>query len=97
MPDSSEEFYRIQKLPPYVFAVLNEKCAQARAEKIDVIDLGMGNPDGPTPRVVVKKLIEEARNARNHRYSASRGIGALRQEIVRRYSAELRCGTRRRP
>jgi alanine-synthesizing transaminase len=87
MPDANEEFYRIQKLPPYVFAVLNEKCAQARAEKIDVIDLGMGNPDGATPRPVVKKLIEEARQARNHRYSASRGIAPLRHEIVRRYRA----------
>jgi alanine-synthesizing transaminase len=85
MPDATEEFYRIQKLPPYVFAVLNEKCAQARAEQIDVIDLGMGNPDGATPRLVVKKLIEEARHARNHRYSASRGIVPLRHEIVRRY------------
>jgi len=87
MPDTADEFYRIQKLPPYVFAVLNEKCAQARVEGIDIIDLGMGNPDGATPRPVVKKLIEEARQARNHRYSASRGIGLLRQEIVRRYSA----------
>src|SRR5215472_910212 len=85
MLDATEEFYRIQKLPPYVFAVLNEKCAQARAEQIDVIDLGMGNPDGATPRPVVKKLIEEARQARNHRYSASRGIVPLRHEIVRRY------------
>jgi alanine-synthesizing transaminase len=82
---SAEEFYRIQKLPPYVFAVLNEKCAHARAAGIDVIDLGMGNPDGATPRPVVRKLIEEARQPRNHRYSASRGIAILRQEIARRY------------
>ena len=87
MADSSEEFYRIQKLPPYVFAVLNEKCAQARAAGIDVIDLGMGNPDGATPRPVVKRLIEEARHAHNHRYSASRGIETLREGIVRRYRA----------
>lgn len=87
MADSSEEFYRIQKLPPYVFAVLNEKCAHARAAGIEVIDLGMGNPDGATPRLVVKRLIEEARQARNHRYSASRGIEVLRQQIVRRYRA----------
>ncbi len=85
MADTAEEFYRIEKLPPYVFAVLNEKCAIARAEGIDVIDLGMGNPDGPTPRPVVKKLIEESRHARNHRYSASRGITPLRHAIVRRY------------
>jgi alanine-synthesizing transaminase len=84
---TSEEFYRIQKLPPYVFAVINEMRAKARAAQIDVIDLGMGNPDGATPRVVVNKLIEAARNARNHRYSQSRGIPKLREEITRRYLA----------
>ncbi len=85
MPDSSDEFYRIQKLPPYVFAVINEMRAKARAAQIDVIDLGMGNPDGATPRIIVNKLIEAARNARNHRYSQSRGIPKLREEITRRY------------
>jgi len=85
MPENSEEFYRIKKLPPYVFAVINEMRAKARAAQIDVIDLGMGNPDGATPRVVVNKLIEAARNARNHRYSQSRGIPRLREEIVHRY------------
>ena len=85
MPDSSDEFYRIQKLPPYVFAVINEMRAKARAAQIDVIDLGMGNPDGATPRPIVNKLIEAARNARNHRYSQSRGIPRLREEITRRY------------
>ena len=87
MPDSSDEFYRIQKLPPYVFAVINEMRAKARAAQIDVIDLGMGNPDGATPRAIVNKLIEAARNARNHRYSQSRGIPKLREEITRRYQA----------
>ncbi len=87
MPDSSDEFYRIQKLPPYVFAVINEMRAKARAAQIDVIDLGMGNPDGATPRPIVNKLIEAARNARNHRYSQSRGIPKLREEITRRYQA----------
>jgi alanine-synthesizing transaminase len=87
MPEISEEFYRIQKLPPYVFAVINEMRAKARAAQIDVIDLGMGNPDGATPRVVVNKMIEAARNARNHRYSQSRGIPRLREEIVHRYQA----------
>jgi len=82
---NSEEFYRIQKLPPYVFAVINEMRAKARAAQIDVIDLGMGNPDGATPRVVVNKLVEAARNARNHRYSQSRGIPRLREEIANRY------------
>ncbi|MBS1856808.1 MAG: aminotransferase class I/II-fold pyridoxal phosphate-dependent enzyme [Acidobacteria bacterium] len=85
MPQNSEEFYRISKLPPYVFAVINEMRARARAEQIDVIDLGMGNPDGASPRVVVNKLIEAARLPRNHRYSISRGIPKLREEIVKRY------------
>src|SRR5579871_4839456 len=85
MPGSSDDYYRIQKLPPYVFAVINEMRAKARAAQIDVIDLGMGNPDGATPRAVVNKLVEAARNPRNHRYSQSRGIPKLREEIVRRY------------
>lgn len=85
MDSSSEEFYRIQKLPPYVFAVINEMRAKARAAQIDVIDLGMGNPDGPTPRVIVNKLVEAARNARNHRYSQSRGIPKLREAVTKRY------------
>ena len=85
MPQNSEEFYRISKLPPYVFAVINEMRAKARAAQIDVIDLGMGNPDGATPRVIVGKLVEAARNARNHRYSQSRGIPKLREAIVKRY------------
>jgi alanine-synthesizing transaminase len=83
--DSNQGFYRIQKLPPYVFAVINEMKAKARAAQLDVVDLGMGNPDGAAPRVVVSKLVEAARNQRNHRYSMSRGIPKLREEIVRRY------------
>ncbi len=82
-----EEFYRIEKLPPYVFAVINEMKAKARAAQQDVVDLGMGNPDGPTPKIVVQKLIEAARNPRNHRYSVSRGIQNLREEIVKRYKS----------
>src|ERR1700747_532361 len=82
-----DEFYRIQKLPPYVFAVINEMKAKARAAQLDVVDLGMGNPDGATPRPIVSKLVEAARNPRNHRYSASRGITPLRVEIVKRYQA----------
>ena len=85
MPQPSENFYRIQKLPPYVFAVINEMKAKARAAGMDVVDLGMGNPDGTTPQVVVDKLIEAARNPKNHRYSVSRGIQHLREEIVKRY------------
>src|SRR6266849_4794193 len=86
MPNS-QEFYRIQKLPPYVFAVINEMKAKARSAQQDVIDLGMGNPDGATPRVIVNKMIEATRNPRNHRYSQSRGIPKLREEITRRYLA----------
>ena len=87
MPPDTEDFYRIQKLPPYVFAVINEMKARARAAQLDVIDLGMGNPDGATPKPVVRKLVEAARNPRNHRYSTSRGIPRLREEIVKRYQA----------
>src|SRR5579863_9740272 len=85
MSETNENFYRIQKLPPYVFAVINEMKAKARAAQQDVVDLGMGNPDGATPQIVVDKLIEAARNPRNHRYSVSRGIQHLREEIVKRY------------
>jgi len=87
MSESGTEFYRIQKLPPYVFSVVNEMKARLRAAQLDVVDLGMGNPDGATPRPVVNKLIEAARNPRNHRYSVSRGIARLREEITLRYRA----------
>ena len=82
MGPATGDFYRIKKLPPYVFAVINELKAKARAAQRDVIDLGMGNPDGATPKAVVAKLAEAARNPRNHRYSMSRGIPNLRQEIA---------------
>ena len=85
MAPFSDQFYRIQKLPPYVFAVINEMRAKARAAGLDVIDLGMGNPDGATPQSVVDKMVEAAQNPRNHRYSMSRGLPRLRQEIVNRY------------
>ena len=85
MGPANGDFYRIRKLPPYVFAVINELKAKARAAQLDVIDLGMGNPDGATPKAVVAKLAEAARNPRNHRYSMSRGIPNLRQEIANRY------------
>ncbi|MFB3777219.1 MAG: aminotransferase class I/II-fold pyridoxal phosphate-dependent enzyme [Bryobacteraceae bacterium] len=81
----TDDFYRIRKLPPYVFAVVNEMKARLRAAQMDVVDLGMGNPDGPTPSIVVEKLAEAAANPRNHRYSMSRGIPNLRLEIVKRY------------
>ena len=88
MPQFSDKFYRIEKLPPYVFAVINEMKAKLRAGQSDVVDLGMGNPDGATPRAVVAKLVEAARNARNHRYSVSKGIPHLREEIVTHYRAK---------
>ncbi len=84
---SSEEFYRIQKLPPYVFAVVNQMKAQLRAANQDVVDFGMGNPDGATPARIVDKMIEAVRDQRNHRYSVSRGLPNLRLEITRRYQA----------
>src|SRR5438477_2514741 len=85
MGSVTDEFYRIRKLPPYVFAEINEMKAKARAAQQDVVDLGMGNPDGATPEPVVKKLIEAVKNPRNHRYSMSRGIPHLRLEIVKYY------------
>jgi alanine-synthesizing transaminase len=86
MGSSPDEFYRIAKLPPYVFAAVNDMKAKLRAAQYDVVDFGMGNPDGPTPRPIVTKLIEAARNPKNHRYSVSRGIPNLRHEICKRYA-----------
>ncbi len=83
-----DEFYRIGKLPPYVFAAVNEMKARLRSQQYDVVDFGMGNPDGATPRPIVNKLIEAARNPKNHRYSVSRGIPNLRLEIARRYKRQ---------
>jgi alanine-synthesizing transaminase len=84
----SDEFYRIKKLPPYVFAVINEMRDKARAAGIDIVDMGMGNPDGATPEPIVDKLVEAARNPANHRYSMSRGIPRLRDAIVARYKKQ---------
>ena len=74
-----EEFYRIKRLPPYVFAEVNALKAQGRAAGQDVIDLGMGNPDGATPPHIVAKLVEAAQNPKAHGYSASKGIPGLRR------------------
>ncbi len=76
-----EEFKRIKRLPPYVFAIVNELKVKARAGGEDIIDFGMGNPDLPTPPHLVEKMCEAVRNPRNHRYSASRGITKLRHAI----------------
>lgn len=79
------EFSRIKRLPPYVFAIVNALKAEARARGEDIIDLGMGNPDLPAPKHVIDKLCEAARNPKNHRYSASRGITQLRVAITEWY------------
>ncbi|TML78243.1 MAG: aminotransferase class I/II-fold pyridoxal phosphate-dependent enzyme [Actinobacteria bacterium] len=87
------EFRRIDRLPPYVFNVVNDLKASARRAGEDIIDLGMGNPDLATPSHIVDKLTEAAENPRNHRYSTSRGIPKLRKAIVdwydRRYNVML--------
>jgi alanine-synthesizing transaminase len=79
------EFRRIDRFPPYVFSIVNELKLNARRDGEDIIDLGMGNPDIPTPRPVVEKLKEAVDNARNHRYSASKGIPKLRLAICDHY------------
>jgi len=85
MSDLEEVFPRIKRLPPYVFAEVNNLKMEARRRGEDIIDLGMGNPDLPTPRHIVDKLIEAAQKPHNHRYSASRGIRKLREAIANWY------------
>ncbi|GAQ94471.1 alanine-synthesizing transaminase [Thermodesulfovibrio aggregans] len=79
------EFPRIKRLPPYVFAVVNQLKTELRRKGEDIIDLGMGNPDLPTPKHIVEKLCEAAKIPKNHRYSASRGITQLRCAISEWY------------
>jgi alanine-synthesizing transaminase len=89
IPDDAtmqEEFYRIKRLPPYVFAEVNALKAKARAAGRDVIDLGMGNPDGATPEHIVKKLLEAVQNPKSHGYSVSRGITGLRRAYAAYYA-----------
>ncbi|MDA0782375.1 MAG: LL-diaminopimelate aminotransferase [Rickettsiales bacterium] len=81
----SDEFYRISRLPPYVFAEVNKIKAAARAQGKDVIDLGMGNPDTPTPKHIIDKLIETVNNPRVHGYSMSKGIPGLRKALAGYY------------
>ncbi|HEX3806665.1 MAG TPA: aminotransferase class I/II-fold pyridoxal phosphate-dependent enzyme [Gaiellaceae bacterium] len=79
------KFYRIDDLPPYVFATVDQLKRELRREGRDVIDLGFGNPDIPSPETAVEKLREAALNPRNHRYSSSRGIEQLRCAVSERY------------
>jgi len=79
------DFRRIGNLPPYIFAQVNQLKLEARRAGEDIVDLGFGNPDIPSPKVAVDKLAEAARNERNHRYSASRGIPNLRRAVADRY------------
>ncbi|MEE8445255.1 MAG: LL-diaminopimelate aminotransferase [Alphaproteobacteria bacterium] len=80
-----EDFYRIKRLPPYIFAEVNAMKARARADGHDIIDFGMGNPDTPTPPHIVEKLVEAVHNGRTHRYSSSRGIPGLRRAVSNYY------------
>jgi len=88
-----EQFARIKRLPPYVFNIVNALKADARQRGDDIIDFGMGNPDQPTPQIIVDKLCEAARRPDTHRYSLSRGIPRLRKAICdwykRKYDVDL--------
>ena len=87
------EFKRVKRLPPYVFSIVNQLKMEARRKGDDIIDLGMGNPDMPTPKHIVDKMVEATKNPRNHHYSASRGITKLRHAISawykRRYNVDI--------
>ncbi|UUP15881.1 LL-diaminopimelate aminotransferase [Nitratireductor thuwali] len=88
-----EEFHKVRRLPPYVFEQVNRLKASARSRGADIIDLGMGNPDLPTPQSIVDKLCEVVRDPRTHRYSSSRGIPGLRRAqaayYARRFGVKL--------
>jgi alanine-synthesizing transaminase len=88
-----DDFPRIKRLPPYVFNIVNELKAQARKRGEDIIDFGMGNPDGATPKHIVDKLVEAAQREDTHRYSVSRGVPRLRKAICtwykNRYNVDL--------
>jgi alanine-synthesizing transaminase len=88
-----EEFHKVRRLPPYVFEQVNRLKASARSRGADIIDLGMGNPDLPTPKASVDKLVEVVRDPRTHRYSSSRGIPGLRRAqaayYARRFGVKL--------
>jgi alanine-synthesizing transaminase len=88
-----EEFHKVRRLPPYVFEQVNRLKASARSNGADIIDLGMGNPDLPTPKAIVDKLVDVVRDPRTHRYSSSRGIPGLRRAqaayYARRFGVKL--------
>jgi len=84
-----EELRRIQRLPPYVFAIVTQLKVQARARGEDIIDFGMGNPDQPTPKHIVDKLVEAAQRPDTHRYSQSKGIPRLRRAICNWYKTRF--------
>ncbi len=84
----NDDFQRIKRLPPYVFNIVNDLKAAARARGEDIIDFGMGNPDQPTPQHIVDKLCEAAQRGDTHRYSSSRGIPRLRQAVCNWYKTK---------
>jgi alanine-synthesizing transaminase len=81
-----DNFYRMKRLPPYVFSIVSERKQAARKQGADVVDFGMGNPDRPTPQHIVDKMCEAAQRPDTHRYSASQGIPRLRKALVQRYA-----------
>ena len=87
------EFHRIRRLPPYVFEEVNKIKGRLRGQGVDIIDFGMGNPDMPTPKHIVDKLVETARDPKSGRYSASKGVIGLRRAMAgyygRRYGVKL--------
>lgn len=85
---TNNQFPRIERLPPYVFNIVNELKAAARSRGEDIVDFGMGNPDQPTPPHIVEKLIEAARRGDTHRYSMSRGIPRLRRAVAGWYKSK---------
>lgn len=84
-----ESFHRISRLPPYVFNIVNELKAKARAAGEDIIDFGMGNPDQPTPKHIVDKMLEATKREDTHRYSVSKGIPRLRRAICNWYKSRF--------
>ncbi|MGA0881046.1 MAG: aminotransferase class I/II-fold pyridoxal phosphate-dependent enzyme, partial [Ilumatobacteraceae bacterium] len=83
------DFRRISNLPPYVFTIINNLKITARRDGDDVIDLGFGNPDIPSPDIAVEKLAEAAHNPKNHRYSLSRGLPKLREAVAGMYQRKF--------